>query len=314
MTVSLEALRLDGRGGLWKHLASLPDPRISQCRRHSLISIFKIVVASILSGAEHAKGVGQQILRNWILSLGLFPAALTLDGKKLRGSTSPNSRSAISPTRSPPFGSFSPPRHHRHRRRHAHPARACPFCSRGQEGRLRHDRQGQRAGAPGGSRRPRQRGFFPLRTKRPEPSSRSTAVSRSGRSRSSIPGFPTMFGRISPSPISARPSASSAPLPNDHRRVAYGIASHSPEKASPRDLLDFVRNHWSIEKRLHWKEDVVLREDRSTVRAGNGAKNMAEFRNLAVSLSNIKKTTGYFAELLRSFAWEWKKVFCFICL
>lgn len=96
--------------------------------------------------------------------------------------------------------------------------------------------------------------------------------------------------------------------------IAYGIASHSPEKASPRDLLDFVRNHWSIENGLHWKRDVVLREDRSTVRTGNGAKNMAAFRNLVVSLSNIKKTTGCFAELLRSFAWDREKVFRFLCL
>ena len=46
MTVSLEDLRLDGPGGLWEHLASLPDPRSSQGRRHSLISILKIIMAA----------------------------------------------------------------------------------------------------------------------------------------------------------------------------------------------------------------------------------------------------------------------------
>jgi predicted transposase YbfD/YdcC len=95
--------------------------------------------------------------------------------------------------------------------------------------------------------------------------------------------------------------------------IAYGIASHSPEKASPRDLLNVIRNHWSIENGLHWKRDVVLREDRSTVKAGNGARNMAAFRNLVLSLSNLKKT-GCLAELIRSFAWDREKVFRFLCL
>jgi hypothetical protein len=133
MAVSLEDLRLDGSGGLWEHLASLPDPRSSQGRRHSLISILKIIMAAIFSGAEHAKGVGEwagtlsqellqrlgcqespsrkcflppswttlhrvirtidglkleRVLRDWILSLGISPAALAVDGKTLRGSAS----------------------------------------------------------------------------------------------------------------------------------------------------------------------------------------------------------------------------------
>lgn len=48
----------------------------------------------------------------------------------------------------------------------------------------------------------------------------------------------------------------------------------------------FVRNHWSIENQLHWKLDVVFREDVCRTRTGNAAENMATARKLALQLLN----------------------------
>jgi hypothetical protein len=36
----------------------------------------------------------------------------------------------------------------------------------------------------------------------------------------------------------------------------YGITSLSPDEASPKRLLEIVRNHWHIENKSHWVRDV----------------------------------------------------------
>ena len=41
---------------------------------------------------------------------------------------------------------------------------------------------------------------------------------------------------------------------------------------------------WSIENGLHWVLDVVFREDRSRIRAGNAGANLALIRRVAASL------------------------------
>lgn len=50
-----------------------------------------------------------------------------------------------------------------------------------------------------------------------------------------------------------------------------------------------VRDHWSIENRLHWSLDMAFREDESRMRMGNSAENFALIRRLALSL--LKKET-----------------------
>jgi predicted transposase YbfD/YdcC len=45
-----------------------------------------------------------------------------------------------------------------------------------------------------------------------------------------------------------------------------------------------VRGHWGIENTLHWELDVDFNEDRSRLRKGHGATNMAIVRHLAVNL------------------------------
>jgi len=83
--------------------------------------------------------------------------------------------------------------------------------------------------------------------------------------------------------------------------VHFGITSLSPDEATPLDLLQFSRSHWSIENRLHWVRDVTFDEDRSQLRLGHAHQLMAAFRNLAIALlrlmghTNIASATRYFA-------------------
>ena len=49
-----------------------------------------------------------------------------------------------------------------------------------------------------------------------------------------------------------------------------------------------VRNHWSIENRLHWSLDVLFHEDSATVRKGNAPANLSILRKVA--LSRLKDT------------------------
>jgi hypothetical protein len=54
-----------------------------------------------------------------------------------------------------------------------------------------------------------------------------------------------------------------------------------------RSLAEFgrwVRGHWGIENGLLWVLDVVFREDRRRIRAGNAGANLAMIRREAVSL------------------------------
>lgn len=57
--------------------------------------------------------------------------------------------------------------------------------------------------------------------------------------------------------------------------------------------LQYSREHWAIENKLHWVLDVVFKEDQSTFRAGNAAQNMAIIRKLAINIiKRYKETTG----------------------
>jgi predicted transposase YbfD/YdcC len=51
-----------------------------------------------------------------------------------------------------------------------------------------------------------------------------------------------------------------------------------------------VRSHWAIENSLHWVLDVQCGEDRSRVRAGHAAANLATLRRLALNLLKQDRT------------------------
>lgn len=55
-----------------------------------------------------------------------------------------------------------------------------------------------------------------------------------------------------------------------------------------------VRNHWSIENRLHWQLDVTFQEDQCRIRKGNADANFSALRRTALSLlkNNHSKKVG----------------------
>jgi predicted transposase YbfD/YdcC len=53
---------------------------------------------------------------------------------------------------------------------------------------------------------------------------------------------------------------------------------------TPAELLAVVREHWSIENRLHWPPDVVLDEDLARARKDHAPQNLALLRRLALNV------------------------------
>ena len=70
----------------------------------------------------------------------------------------------------------------------------------------------------------------------------------------------------------------------DEHETAWLITSLSPDQATPADILRFNRKHWSIENLLHRTKDVMLGEDRSTVRSGSAPAVLATLNNLAIAI------------------------------
>lgn len=81
--------------------------------------------------------------------------------------------------------------------------------------------------------------------------------------------------------------------------IVYGVSSLSAQRATPAQLNELWRKHWTIENKLHWVRDVTFDEDRSQVRSGNAPQVMAAFRNVAISLLRLRKVTNIAAALRR---------------
>lgn len=71
--------------------------------------------------------------------------------------------------------------------------------------------------------------------------------------------------------------------------VVYFLTSLLPEEASPEALLKYVRDHWSIENRQHYRRDRTQDEDRCPVRDYNSARILSLFRSLAIFLYEAQR-------------------------
>jgi predicted transposase YbfD/YdcC len=71
--------------------------------------------------------------------------------------------------------------------------------------------------------------------------------------------------------------------------VAYALTSAPPELAPPKKLLQWWREHWHIENRVHWVRDTTMGEDASTIRTGSAPQVLATVRNMAL---NVLRTLG----------------------
>jgi predicted transposase YbfD/YdcC len=70
------------------------------------------------------------------------------------------------------------------------------------------------------------------------------------------------------------------------REIAYAVTGIPRERAGPDQLLALWRDHWRIENTLHWRRDVVLREDASQIRSGTIPQAMAAMRNTVLRLAH----------------------------
>lgn len=79
--------------------------------------------------------------------------------------------------------------------------------------------------------------------------------------------------------------------------AALGITSRDTTRADPSQLATYAREQWSIENKLHYVRDVTYDEDASQVRALNGPRVMASFRNLAIGIHRLAGQTNIAAAL-----------------
>lgn len=65
-----------------------------------------------------------------------------------------------------------------------------------------------------------------------------------------------------------------------------------------------IRQHWSIENRLHWVLDVTFQEDASRVREQHARHNLALLRKIAINLIHHSTTTGSVRGRRKQAAWN----------
>jgi predicted transposase YbfD/YdcC len=70
--------------------------------------------------------------------------------------------------------------------------------------------------------------------------------------------------------------------------VVFLLTSRTPARGSPRQLLAWIRGHWSIEAR-HNVRDGSFGEDHSRLRTGHAPQIMAALRNLCITLLHRTK-------------------------
>lgn len=68
--------------------------------------------------------------------------------------------------------------------------------------------------------------------------------------------------------------------PWEHKEIAYGITSLPADRAGPRHLACYARDHWAIENRERYVRDKTFAEDLQRVRTGNQPHAYAAIRNL----------------------------------
>jgi predicted transposase YbfD/YdcC len=69
-------------------------------------------------------------------------------------------------------------------------------------------------------------------------------------------------------------------------------------------LNEVVRSHWGVENRLHWRLDVVMKEDQDRTRLGNGPQNLAILRHMAINVMQKDATTGSLRGKFKREGWD----------
>ena len=95
------------------------------------------------------------------------------------------------------------------------------------------------------------------------------------------------------------------------RDVAYGITSKTHHQASPAQVLQDNRQHWSIENSCHYIIDWNYDEDRSRIRKRHGPENMTRLRRFAVGVIKSKGVRSV-AQKMRELTMNTRLVFDYL--
>ena len=75
-------------------------------------------------------------------------------------------------------------------------------------------------------------------------------------------------------------------------------------EAKAKNFAKAVRGHWGVENPLHWRLDVVLGDDASRIRKGNGPAIMTSLRHLCMNLFECEGSSISLAKKRRKAAWD----------
>ena len=81
----------------------------------------------------------------------------------------------------------------------------------------------------------------------------------------------------------------------------YYLLSRTMENA---EFLGLARAHWSIENKLHWVLDVVMKEDASRARKDNAPQNLAVLRRMALNVIKNNKDKGSNRVKFKQAGWD----------
>ncbi|MYA88186.1 MAG: ISAs1 family transposase [Boseongicola sp. SB0662_bin_57] len=84
--------------------------------------------------------------------------------------------------------------------------------------------------------------------------------------------------------------------------VTWCLTSLGPERAGPEELLELVRNHWTMENRVHYVRDFTYDEDRCRAHVRNLPRNLSCLTNAAIAIVRCDGRFGYMPEANRHYA------------
>ena len=88
----------------------------------------------------------------------------------------------------------------------------------------------------------------------------------------------------------------------ESRETVYGLTSLGADVAGPKNVAMLVRNHWSIENRLHYPRDFSYDEDRCRAHVRNRPRNLATLSNVAISIVRLDTRFDFLPPAHRHFA------------
>lgn len=84
--------------------------------------------------------------------------------------------------------------------------------------------------------------------------------------------------------------------------VRYYISSVKELKAE--EAMQYARNHWAVENKLHWQLDVTLREDQKRNRMGFSAQNLSLLRKILLNTAAKQNTKLSKKKMIKKMMWN----------